>query len=239
MVIAWDKVVFCTRPSGSNWRVAGIINNYIGIKTMKRAGLLIALLLWGTSAYSMAIRVAVTGADMAGMEVTATFQDGTTDTAVWAATGMRSGAASGNGWTLSEDGDTIGECLDADCKQMDGVWTLENTIDNAIQSLMINAMAGDIVFDKFLDKVYTPGSNVGRTFLADDQTRVPDSAVYGDPVSDPDLFGKLTLTWENGFANGDSLRFMADTDAVPEPATLLLTVLGLLGFGFGARRKMS
>lgn len=67
-----------------------------------------------------------------------------------------------------------------------------------------------------------------------------------DPIGD--LYGSLTITFANGFNNSivtaalPAFKFQVDTDwninrEVPEPSTMILFGLGLLGFGAVGRRK--
>ncbi|MCB1843995.1 MAG: hypothetical protein KDI09_13610 [Halioglobus sp.] len=204
------------------------------MKSLRQLCLLLCLSVGTTVANAIPITSSsITGADMVGMSVTAFF-NGSSETAIWAATGADgsvpfgegfSGAAAGTGWALSQQGFTLGNFDPASGAL--GVWTATNNTGFDITSLVIDALAGGIVFDQFLDAEYTPGSDVGRTFLAD-TNNAGASGFYSAPVSDPDLFGTLTINFAGGLASGSSFRFQADTDAVPVPATGLLVGLGLL-----------
>ncbi|MCP4277640.1 MAG: PEP-CTERM sorting domain-containing protein [Gammaproteobacteria bacterium] len=215
---------------------------------MIRAGLLFALLFWGSSAFSMPFTSVITGADMSGMAVTATFADGSTETAIWATTSTNgaipfgegyAGAATGTGWSLAQQGFTLGNFTGGPGGSPLGVWTFNSAAGAlAIASVEINAIIAGIVFD-VKEAVFTPGSGVGREFLADTSSTVPSSYSYGSLISSPDLYGTLSMSWDNGFAAGSTLRFMADTDKIPEPPTVLLMTLGLLGLVFGAKKKMA
>lgn len=211
---------------------------------MKRAGILFTLLFWGSAAWSMPITSAITGADMAGVQVTATFADGSSDTAIWAATGVDSGAASGTGWSLGESGDTFGDVLPSGL--LTGVWTLSNNAGQNMTSLFVNAMVANVVFDTILVDTLaeladptknTPGSSQGRPFTYSG-TPTGITASYGSLVSAPDLYGTMTvdLAAGGGLASGSTLAFMSDTDQVPEPPVYLLFGLGLLGLGL--RKKV-
>lgn len=179
----------------------------------------------------------ITGADMEGMNVTAFF-NGTSETAVWATTSTDAsvasgegfaGAAAGTGWGLRQQGFTLGNFVPGQGAL--GVWTATNNTGFDITSLVIDASAGNIVFDQFFDMEFTPGSDIGRSFLSGTDF-IASSAVYSDPVSDPDLFGTLTINFTNGFANTNSFQFLADTDKlaeVPDPSSGLLLGLGLVG----------
>ncbi len=226
--------------------------------TMNR---LLALLLFSgwavsASAFPYVIDTTVNGADMAGIEVTVFLQDGSSDTATWAATGADSGAASGSGWTLSESGDTLNQ------PGLGAAWTLTNTgTASPITGFKIDAWVAQVFFDVYmdltdpLDDVGTPGSSQGRPFTADNDknpvyiydvwekygtsitnANTPEntSAVtYLNPLSSLDLFGGLEVNFTKGVLDVDqSMRFMIDTDQVPEPPLYGLLALGLAGFAF-------
>lgn len=171
------------------------------------------------------------GADMAGMDVTATFLGGGSQKVGWSTTGADSGAASGSGWSLSQSGDTFSN-----------PWTLQST-GASIVSLLINAIPGNTVFDNG-SSPSTPGSAAGISFSSISGDG-PDSFSYGVPIdiSTGDLFGTLTLNWATPFTT--SLTYQADTDSgsdsnpvvpmqdVPTPALLP----GLIGMGVAALRK--
>ena len=171
------------------------------------------------------------GADMVGMDVTATFLGGSSQKVAWSATGASSGGVSGTGWSLSQSGDTFSNR-----------WTLNST-GASIVSLLINAVPGNTVFDNG-SSPSTPGSAQGLSFspISGDS---PDSFSYGVPIdiSTGDLFGTLTLNWATPFTT--TLAYLADTDSgtdnnpvvpmqdVPTPALLP----GLIGMGVAALRK--
>lgn len=178
------------------------------------------------------------GADMAGMKVTVNFLGGGSETQTWAATGSNSGAALGADWSLSQSKTTFGN-----------PWSFNYTGLDAITSLIIDAVPGNTVFDIGTNPS-TPGSASGWSFSAQGGL-APSSYNYSVPIdiSTGDLFGKLSLFWDNGFGTNDSLRFIADTDSgtiddpvkpkdVPEPASVLgLLAVGALGAGSLKRKK--
>lgn len=211
---------------------------------MKRTAVLLGLLLSCGSASAVSIGQAViTGADMAGMKVTANFSGGGSETATWATTGTDAtvlngegfkGAASGTGWSLAQQGYTLGN-YDGTIL---GLWTLSNDSAADIDSIVIDALAGDVVFDKIGLQTgdtgeYTPGSNRGRGFQLAPNGTSPAWASYSNLVSDPDLYGTLTLDLAAGnmvLSAGDpDIQFLADTDAIPEPPVALLMMAGLVG----------
>ena len=140
-----------------------------------------------------------TGDMMAGIQVTASFVDGTSETAIWQSTTNISGGAFGSGWSLTEAGNSF-----------DAPWTFSNT-GQAITSLVIDAIPGNSVFDNVAVKEITPGSADGWGF----QTLLglsPDASAYSEVIdtSQGDLFGKLSLYWTSGFTG--MMKFRADTD---------------------------
>jgi hypothetical protein len=111
-----------------------------------------------------------TGYSMDGMTVRAFFADGTSDSATWTGIDQSSGSGgalgTNGGWSLYETGDTF-----------DALWTLHNGRSSDMIRLLIDAGAGNTVFDVNYDirlPVYfnrfpdgnkgTPGSENGRLF---------------------------------------------------------------------------
>lgn len=217
---------------------------------MKRVVLLLTLVIFGGNAHSGIIDI-VTGADMAGMQVTAFFENGSSETATWVVLNdpqprpesnqaniplfeVYSGEAAGSGWSLYQQGESFG---DIDGNNVYGEWVLSNQSGLAMTRLVIDALAGNIVFDQLFGVEGTPGSNVGRTFTAPNLGVV--SAVYSDLYSAPDLYGMLTISWANNLASGSEQRFLADTDKIPLPGTLLLMLLGSLGIAARTGRGLN
>jgi hypothetical protein len=144
------------------------------------------------------------GNEVAGMQVTATFLGGTTETVTWGATGAGSGGVTGTGWTLNQAGDTFSQ-----------PWTLTNG-GTPITSLVLNAIPGNGVFD--LENLNnapnngTPGSSNGTTFRTL-SGQAPTSFNYSVPIdiSVGDLFGTLSLGYGNGFTG--TMTYLADMDS--------------------------
>lgn len=214
---------------------------------MYKPGLLFAFGLLASATSHAAIIDDITGADMAGMQVTAEFADGSQETAAWQVIGADPGipfnegfvgGAAGTGWSLQQQGNSLGNvCGPPTCPPgtVLGEWTLLNDAGQAMTRLVIDALAGGIVFDLGLpgsSAEGTPGSDIGRDWTPDPSTGPLPTAAYGNPFSLPDLFGELTLSWSPDalFVDGSALQFLADTDRiVPLPGTALLLLIGSLG----------
>ncbi len=179
---------------------------------------------------------------MAGMIVTAYFNNGTVEEEIWKPTGNHSGGVFGTNWSLSENGHTI-----------NGLWSLSNNSNLSINRILIDAGMGNSVFDLDddlafgKDEIYgyphagTAGTGHGTTFLTKSVSNDLDlSVIYRDIVAldgvDPkgDIYRSLDIQFNNtgGFSKGSSLVFSTDTDnltTIPEPATMILFGVGVLG----------
>ena len=183
---------------------------------------------------------ATTGSDMVGMQVTAYFTDGSTETVPWASTGAGNGQAAGTGWTLYEFGDTFGSPTDPNV----GLWKVSVQEANVfIDQLLLKGVDAKlpergVVFDRTQPTPFgTHGSYRGRDFEVysiativgldpgfDDLEvtyRVPIDSQADGPGIVGDLFGELLInpirtgSTEAGiFYAANELTFHADTDTV-------------------------
>jgi len=206
---------------------------------------MLGMLLLSTSLTSNATIISAVTADMlAGMEVTVYFGDGSSDTQIWAATGVDSGAAGSSDWNLSLTGDTFGQSTTV------GVWYLDNLGNfDGIVGLDINASYANNYFDIVDSIIGTPDSSFGRPFYSNLGTDISHS--FTGLYSAPDLYSTLEIEWEdeNYLDVSEQLIFGTDTDMVragidnkpvPEPGTLLLfatSVLALKRFRSSKARK--
>ncbi|WP_077342121.1 hypothetical protein [Pseudocolwellia agarivorans] len=200
--------------------------------------LIVGSVLLSTSLFSQAGIISnINGADMSGIQVTAMFGNGSSETLTWAATGATSGGVTGAGWSLSLTGDTFGDYNGAS-NMFVGDWVLSNdSLSIGIVGLEVNAGIAGVYFDDADSIEYTAGSNVGRPF-ASSSTDV--SASFTNVFSAPDLFGTMNIDWKpTTFLDlGQKLTFLTDTDksVVSEPATALVFLSGLLAL-VNIRRK--
>ncbi len=194
-----------------------------------------SVLLSASLASQAGIISVIDGADMAGIEVTASFADGSQELVTWSATDATSGSVVGSDWSLSLSGETFGD-YDGSTNTLFGEWVLVNNTASGLTNLLINAGIVDVYFDNEESIEYTAGSEVGRPFVSSDDAGT--TASFTDVYSAPDLFGTLNIAWDSSLAAGSSYSFLTDTDkaVVSEPATALVFLTGLLAL-VNYRRK--
>lgn len=213
------------------------------------AGLILATALGtGSAAFAETTTVltnaTTTGDMMEGMEIIVNFFDGTSQTSFWERTSPDGGGAFGSGWSLTQSGNTYFES-----------WLFVNNSNTAVADLIINAYTGNTVFDIINGSTVTPRSGGGFPFTVTSGV-APSNHEYSVPIdiSEGDLFGRLIISWYEGFT-GD-LGFRADTDSavqvvlrdgsvppipsppnsstepVPEPSTIIGSIgaIGLVRF---------
>ena len=199
-------------------------------------GLMVAPPLQATTLSS----ASTSGYHMAGTEVTVNFLSGGSETVSWTATDSMTGTALGTDWSMSQSNNTFS-----------GPWIFNYSGLDSVASLMINVIPGNTAFDTISGLEVTPGSGNGRLFtLVSGQA--PDSFNYSVPIdiSSGDLFGTLSMSWDQGFTG--MMSFVADTDSgtmddpvtpvdttpVPEPTSVLgLLAVSALGAASTWKRK--
>ena len=164
---------------------------------------------------------ATSGADLAGAQVTASFLNGTTELLTWGAEpsmGVEAGGVFSEGWSLTQQGNSFWK-----------PWTLTVSPQLTLQSLMIDLVGSNSVFDVIEDSMAstnTQGSKQGAPFRLgkNANSALLPTVNYSAPVdiSNGDLFTQLTLNWESGLSN-TSLDFVIDTDSGTEsnPVTVV------------------
>lgn len=193
------------------------------------------------------------GSNMAGMEVTAYFDNNSSESATWVATNDTGGAAAGTNWSLGVTGETT--------FINPFTMTLSLAQEIVLTRLVIDGRPGDTVFDVISGDNLTPESYNGRVIsfvYGPEELNI--TATYRNEVAlnnvlYGDLYTLLDLSFSGangGLQGGNSLYFIADTDntaiagdlklatapePVPEPSTLFLLGSGLAWLGLYARKR--
>jgi len=185
-----------------------------------------------------------TGALMDGLDVTATFLDGSTETVTWAATGGDAGGVTGTGWSLSVDGDTF-----------TAPWNFDFAAGTQLQlvSLFLDGLNALTVFDRTEPNTGTAGSAQGRDWTCNSAGVCDDAVVtydyqvsIGGALAVGDLWQTVLVEFGDSGPN-DDWSFLQDTDndirrsvpTIPEPGTLALLGAGLAGVRFFRGRRRS
>lgn len=190
-----------------------------------------------------------TGVDMDDMSITVKLSVSDDETYSFDWTELTTGVF-GVYFDFDDDGVTDGS-LTMSGDSYDTAWALDITDDSdyVISSILIDALAGNTVFDVDDTANGSTNSYAGKPFtvltssddLAFDVTYSGAISIDGEGTYG-DLWASLTITFDDGFDSSDTLTFLADTDSVanpvPEPATVLLFGLGLTGL-LGYNRKRS
>jgi hypothetical protein len=219
---------------------------------MKKFLLLSFLSFFAASQANAGFIKTITGADMAGIEVTVTYANNPSETLTWqvisAGNGLTDtvnlelaeGGVTGTGFKFTQQGDSQGNIddkgtTDIDDDELYGLWTIINTSTDAfITSLFINTSNTNIVFDSMFDDIYNNGSGPGRNIDDAGSTIGTYSVLFMD-----ELYTSLMV--DLSLNPGESLVFFADTDAiaVSAPTTVSILLFSLLGLIMNARRKQA
>lgn len=198
----------------------------------------------------------ISGSDMAGMIVRATYRFGarpgcgdfpyptfcpTTFTAIWAASGVDSGMAAYSGdfpspdpiWWVTVTGNT----------SEDFAWAYRSVLLSPLMSLELDGSAAGIYFDRASPDPGTAGSDSGRDadirWIPSHAVPVGDVVVtyagavgIGSGVAAGDLYSRVVFDFsglEQGGVGAQTFDFTLDADGrIPEPAAWLLVGLGLV-----------
>lgn len=190
----------------------------------------------------------VFGEDMVGMQVTAKFDDNSSETLDWGSFGDNNGGVFGTGWAMWFT-------ADSGTGTYSNYFGLYNGSGKRLKGFHMDGGPGSTVFDRtFRGNRGTAGSSLGRDFttssyLANDPNTI--TAIYSDvvrlndnaPVGD--IYRSLWVDLGRGLRSGKKFYFKQDTDKVldltpvPEPSSFALFSLFVAGTTMTSRRRKS
>lgn len=188
-------------------------------------------------AFAGGIRDQITGADLTGLVVTATYETPgrpTSVAAVWRSTGQASGSATATGFALSVSGDVSASLA----------WQYSSQFLSPLSSLEFDGTAAGVYFDRAHSGTGTPGSGsgadlaFGRLIGDSDPIVVTYSSAVSSNGMPPqnDLYARVSIDFSGLDLGGlipQDFQFSQPTDQnlAPEPKSLgmLLVTAGLAG----------
>jgi hypothetical protein len=187
-----------------------------------------------------------TGAQLAGGTVTVTFTSGgpiTTALIIDNGGGQGLATAADGSFTFSVTGNTFTH-----------PWTLtNNTVGNPITSVLFDLRGSVSLFDTTADNaVCGPEGPTYGCGTFDSSTGEPGALrisgptitssfeilAWPDPSNLGDMFFQERINWGSGVVQGTPATWYDDTDVVPEPASVLLTGIGLIAACLWRRRQV-